>query len=107
MLKSDSSETPACLYAHFAQFAPLLHDRRIILRAYQDNYILEILSCRTNECNPANVDLLLGLGEGCGRAIDCFGEGIQIDDNNIDGRDIICLQFFHVPRHVTTGQNTT
>ena len=64
MLKGNSSESSPCLYAHFAQFAPLLHNRNIILWAYQDNHVLEILGRRTNESNAANVDLLLGLGKG-------------------------------------------
>ena len=57
MLEGNGRQPAARLKAYLSVLAPLLHHGSIILRAYQDNYILEILSCRANECNTANVDL--------------------------------------------------
>src|SRR6266852_6201473 len=48
MLKGNSSKATACVETDLTLLSPLLHYRRVILRTYQYNYILEILCCCAN-----------------------------------------------------------
>src|SRR2546421_3941446 len=48
MLKSNSSKATACVKTDLTLLSPLLHHRRVILRPYQYDHILEILCCCAN-----------------------------------------------------------
>src|SRR5438093_13479858 len=103
MLKGNGCETPTCLLADFTQLAPLLHDRCIILWAYQNKHVLKILGCGTNQRDTSNVDLFLSLTQCRIWTSNCLGKRVQVDNDDINRHDMMCLQFIHMFRYVTTS----
>ena len=50
-----------------------------------------VLSCCTKEGYASDVDLLNGISEGAFRLRDGGGKGVQVADDDGNGRDALCL----------------
>ena len=75
-----------------AVLTQLFQDGRVVRRINDDAGMFIILGCGPEHSRPAYIDVFDRLGQGAIGALDGGLEGIQVDDNQIYGRDV---QLFH------------
>ena len=81
--------------------------RRIIRRVNQGNDVGEILGCGAQQGHAANINLLNRLVERHIGARNCLLEGIEVDDEQINGQQAVCGKLGHVLRQIAAGEQAS
>src|SRR5436305_1403269 len=105
MLKRKRSKTATSFETDLTLLSPLLHYRNVILRSHQDDYILKILGCGTNQRYSTDVDLLKRFIQRRISLSDCIDKGIEIHHHYINRDDAMILQILHMSGTVTASKD--
>lgn len=103
-LERLESEPPPGLLGDLPLLLPLGEDRVVVGRAGDDGHAGVVLGSCAEEGDAADVDLFDGSGEGAVRLGGLEDEGVQVADDEGDGRDLVGGQIGEV-RVDLAGQN--
>ena len=103
-IESSHRQCKACFLGHFATGFEFFNDGGVLRCIGEHCHVFPVLGCTAHHGRAANVNVLNGVFQSTAWLGHSGFEGVQIDDEQIDGLNAVLFQSGHVLGHIAPCQ---